>query len=148
MLTLDSVAELSIRAEVSEVRRASAWLAEQATRHALPEEALTGLDLCLNEALANVLAHGGPSARSASIDLCFEVEDEAGRPRARLTVADAGTPFDPLAYVQQPRPQSLAEAEPGGLGLMMMRNFAERLDYSYRDGRNRLSFGVSWSRPG
>jgi hypothetical protein len=43
------------------------------------------------------------------------------------------------------RPRNLAEAEPGGLGLAMIRGAADSLGYRYLENRNQFSFGVRWS---
>jgi anti-sigma regulatory factor (Ser/Thr protein kinase) len=50
-------------------------------------------------------------------------------------VEDDGKPFDPLS-VQTPRPRS--ETEVGGVGLHFVKSLMDQLDYSRRDGINRL----------
>lgn len=141
---LDSVAKLLIRAEGGEVRRASAWLADVCCKYGVPSNEIARLDVCLNEALANIVAHGNNAAFSAPVTLYLSVRDE--RPaKALLTVSDAGEAFDPLGVLPRVRPKSLAEVQPGGLGLQMIRNSADSLNYRYSEGQNQLTFGVHWS---
>lgn len=64
-----------------------------------------------------------------------------------MTVSDSGVAFDPLAYEQKPGSQTLSEAEPGGLGLVMMRGFSDSMSYRYSEGRNQLTFRVFWAGP-
>jgi anti-sigma regulatory factor (Ser/Thr protein kinase) len=137
--------ELTIGANGEEVRRASDWLDAACRRHAVPEEHVERLLLCLNEALANVIVHGGPGARSAPVRLTLEVsvDDRAGR--AGVTVSDAGAAFDPLAVPGRALPRTLDEASGGGLGLVMIRRCSDWLDYRNERGRNHLTFGARWS---
>lgn len=135
---------LSIRADPIEFRRASAWLEECGRVQAVPAEDIARLDLCLNEALANALKHGGAGVEQSGISLGLKLSRSDGTHTARLTVIDAGTRFNPLDQVSRPLPASLEEAEPGGLGITMMRIHSDKLDYEYLDGRNQLEISVSW----
>lgn len=142
--TSAEVFSLSITADTFEFRRASAWLEETGRTLAVPAEDIARLDLCLNEALANVLKHGGAGVRQSGILLGLKLSRSAGTHTAQLTVTDGGTRFNPLDHAIRPHPASLAEAEPGGLGVAMMRIHSDKLDYRYLDGRNQLEFSVNW----
>lgn len=140
----DMVAEISVNADASDIRRASVWLEKNCLEQGVPEDQIQRLDLCLNEVMANIMTHGGPLALSAPVQLQVQVR---GRPTAGevvLTVSDAGVEFDPLAFHSKPRPKTLSEAEPGGLGLTMMHNFSDNLGYRYSEGRNQTVFTVRW----
>jgi anti-sigma regulatory factor (Ser/Thr protein kinase) len=137
---------LSIRADSSEARRATTWLGEAGTAGGIPSEALWRLDVCATEALANVITHGGAGVESTPISLELAVHPRDGGGEAVLTVSDAGIAFDPLKVPPKARPRTLAEAEPGGQGLIMLRHFADALDYSYRDGQNHLTIHVRWDQ--
>ncbi len=136
--------ELSIPAQLDQIRRASAWLELSARGQGVPEEQIQRLDICLNEALANIIAHSDAAGLSAPISVCLELSHIPGKHQAEVTVCDACAAFDPLALYPKPRPKSLAEAEPGGLGVLMLRSFADDVSYCHRDGQNRLSFSVRW----
>jgi serine/threonine-protein kinase RsbW len=142
-------AELAIAPEDAEVRRASEWLSQQAGHMRIPATQTQRLDLCLNEALANVLTHGGPGVFTAPVHIQLERLEASTGDEAGVTVIDAGHPFDPSTATIGPRPGSLDEAEPGGLGLLMIRSYADDLHYRHEAGRNRLRFTVRWaSNPG
>jgi len=138
------VAELTIKADAERVRDASMWLAQSGTEFGVPEEELNRLDLCLNEALANIISHGNPAALTCPIHILLDVRRENDACEATATVSDAGPAFDTSSATIKPRPQTLADAEPGGLGLLMIRSFSDKLAYSYSHGRNHLSFSVRW----
>jgi len=137
-------AELSIRADIAETRRAARWLRVSGEAGGVPEECVTRLDHCMEEALANVVAHGGPGARAADIAIRLEVRCDAGMSAAVLNISDAGCAFDPTRAPVPARPGSLAEARPGGLGIQMMRSYADRIGYARTAERNHLAFMVTW----
>jgi anti-sigma regulatory factor (Ser/Thr protein kinase) len=140
-----AIEELSIRADADEVRRVSIWLETVGLKHGVPAEHIGRLDLCLHEALANVIAHGGAVALPAPVCLHFDTHRNEGTGQAAVTISDAGMAFDPLVARSKVRPQTLAEAKPGGLGLSMMRSNADDLSYCNREGCNHLTFVVRWA---
>lgn len=137
--------ELTIAAHGAEVRRASDWLDAACRQHAVPRVQAERLEVCLNEVLANVINHGGGTALSSPIRLLFDVTREQDGGKAGVTVSDAGMPFNPMSAHNKIFPKTLAEAAPGGLGLVLIRRFADWLDYRHEDGRNHLTFGAHWS---
>jgi serine/threonine-protein kinase RsbW len=104
------------------------------------------LEICLNEVLANILAYGGSMALAAPIRLHLEMLGTAEAGEAHLTVSDAGVAFNPLDVKMPTRPNKLAEAPAGGLGLVMIRRCADWLDYRREGGHNHFTFGTRWNR--
>jgi anti-sigma regulatory factor (Ser/Thr protein kinase) len=145
MSSVGSLAELSIHPHTGDVRRASDWLACAGNELGVPADQIHRLDLCLNEALANIITHGGATALAFPIRLLFDVCHGQNTSEATVTVSDAGAAFDPVAAPLKPQAGTLAEAEPGGLGLLMIRSFVDQLNYRYNDGRNHLIFSVRWA---
>jgi anti-sigma regulatory factor (Ser/Thr protein kinase) len=122
------------------------WLETAAAGEGVPADQIVRLDQCLDEALANVINHGG--AHAASMILLQLVVHRAARPcTAELVIVDEGKPFDASAMAGAPRPKaaSLAEANLGGLGLAMMRSFSDELRYHRHEGRNHLTICVRWT---
>ena len=140
-------AALTIRADMWAARRASGWLESAALAQKVPPEQIVRLDHCLDEALANVIRHGGPAALSSPVHLQFEVRRSPGACTAELSVSDAGVAFAPSEFVA-PHPASLVEATPAGLGLLLIRNFSDDLSYRHSEGRNHLTITVSWVEEG
>jgi anti-sigma regulatory factor (Ser/Thr protein kinase) len=145
---IDPVTDFSIQADSGELPRVSAWLREAGPARGMPAEPLWRLDLCVTEAIANVIDHGGAGARSSPIGLRLAVRREASGGEAAITVSDGGAAFDPRAAAPKPRAHSLAEAEPGGKGLILLHKFADTLEYTYREARNHLTIHVRWKEEG
>lgn len=134
---------LTVSAAASELRRAAAWLQAEAVARGVPDADIARLDLCLHEALANIIDHAGLPADGA-IALGLTVERGAQGGSATLTLDDAGLPFDPTQADAPERPRTLSDTMPGGLGLVMMRNNSDALSHARQDGVNRLSLVVRW----
>lgn len=143
------LATLEVPAHLSVLRQVSAWVEDQAVNWCIPAEILPRLDLCLNEVVANCVTHGGPGVMQAPLGLQLSLAASHDQALVTLSVADSGSPFDPTSVVPRARAASLADATPGGLGLVMMRENASRLAYRRSGGRNHIDmlFQFSNARP-
>jgi len=125
---------------------ASQWLEALCHEHGVPEEHVNRLLLCLDDALANVLAHGGPTARSNPIQLQFEMRAGPESRTASVTLSDAGIAFDPVSAPARSSGTTLDDAQLNGRGLQMIRASASEFRYRRDDGRNHLTFGTRWEQ--
>lgn len=144
----ESSTRLVLRPTPEGIRDAYHWLDSVHIEQGLTKSLVSRLDICLHEALANVIAHGGRGASDAEVEVEFGIFREHGRKEVVLTVTDGGIAFDPTRAMPHKRQVSLGDAEPGGLGLHMMREAADRIMYSRQSGRNRLTFVFVWDQTG
>jgi len=135
---------LSIATEAREFSRATVWLESVCKARGVPVDERYKLDICLNEALANVLEHGGDAARTAPIGLKLTLSGDRDAGAVWLTLHAGGAPFDPASHRTRPAPRTLEEAEPGGLGILIMRTNADSIIYERLQDANRTSFLVRW----
>lgn len=113
------------------------WLRELAQRHGLDEENRFLLELCAGELLANISEHAyGAGGGDIQLELRLAPSHSS------LVLIDAGTPFDPLAQPAFATPGSLDALLQGGLGLHLVRQFADRLHYQYEAGCNRTTVHI------
>jgi len=138
--------ELTLRAEASQAPRAPEWLEALCSERGVPRDHVDRLLLCLDDALSNVLAHGGPGALSHPIRLLFEMRADAESRTATVTLSDAGIAFDPVTAPGNALPKTLEDAVPHGRGLQMIRAASSVLRYRREDGRNHLTFGTCWEQ--
>jgi serine/threonine-protein kinase RsbW len=97
-------------------------------------------ELLVEEVVMNVHMHGFDDSASAEVDL-RAAADPGG---CTLLFEDAGRPFDPTQASLAERPTNLADATPGGLGLVLLRRMATRLGYErLASGHNRLSVMIA-----
>jgi serine phosphatase RsbU (regulator of sigma subunit)/anti-sigma regulatory factor (Ser/Thr protein kinase) len=127
----------SLQSSPAEISDAVAWVKGLAVCHGMGEDALFRLDLCVSELLDNVAEHGyGDAVRDIRMDALLD------RDSVTVRVEDSGPAFDPQTYVPRPLPHSLMEAEIGGLGVRLVRQFADSLVYERRDDRNQLTLRI------
>ena len=65
---------------------------------------------------------------------------------AHVDVRDAGIPFDPTGAPEHTPAKTLAEAQPGGLGLPLIRRCSDWMRYRREGGRNHFMFGARWPK--
>jgi anti-sigma regulatory factor (Ser/Thr protein kinase) len=128
------VSRLVLRNDVAELERLAGWI-EGFTGQGTSPDVSFALQLCLEEAVANIIMYGG--AKDDAIVIAVELERDYGTLVARIE--DNGRQFDPTRAPRPLPPASLDEAKVGDLGIHLMRSFANRMDYERRDGRNRLT---------
>jgi len=131
---LAEMQHLVLRRDLAEIARMAAWIDAQARILALSDGMIFRLQLCLEEAISNIVRHGIAPAGGEEIRLSL------GGRQTRVTawVEDGGEAFDPL-QIPPPEPAtSIADAKPGGLGIHLMRQFATRIEYQRLGSRNRL----------
>lgn len=140
------------------LRVSSDWLVSRGRQLGIPPRSLHGLEVCLNELLANVIEHGGERGRTLPVRLNLRVRAAADPippggtgPRhptdgeATLTLRDGGISFDPVAFIPAAPPSRLADARPGGLGLVMVREISDALSYRREADANVVTVRVRWS---
>jgi anti-sigma regulatory factor (Ser/Thr protein kinase) len=122
-----------LRLDPGDLAPLTQWILEACAAARIPEKTAFAVQLCLDEAVANIMQHGR-DARVSEIAADLERTD-AG---VVLDIQDDGGPFDPTAFASPPPPATLDAASVGGLGIHLMRRFARRMDYRRHDGRNHL----------
>jgi anti-sigma regulatory factor (Ser/Thr protein kinase) len=114
-----------------ELRRLSAWVRSCAATSGIKEEVAYRMELCVNEAAANIIFHGAAS------ELMVEFEDVGDR--ARLTISDEAAPFDPLQHPPMRAFTSIEDAPTRGFGIHLLRSFASAIEYRREANRNVLT---------
>ncbi|MCG3187988.1 MAG: hypothetical protein IOMNBAOH_02710 [Rhodocyclaceae bacterium] len=134
---------LTIFADGAEVRRAADWLERSGCDLEVPPAQIERLDLCLHEALANVISHSGVPPHE-TVSLRLDVRHLQDGHEASVTIMDSGSPFDVTKAKSKAAPVKLADADPGGLGLLMIRSNCDAMTHARRNGHNELSITVRW----
>jgi anti-sigma regulatory factor (Ser/Thr protein kinase) len=125
---------LVLRNDLAELERLAGWVEGWAQQDVSPDVSFA-IQFCLEEAVANVIMHGAP--KGDPLEIAVELAREDRTLIARIE--DNGTQFDPTKAPPPQEPASLVEAQPGNLGVHLVRNIADDMDYERRDGRNRLT---------
>ncbi len=126
-------AVLHLSTDAGDLGRLYPWL--DAAASSLPGAMLHGMHVVLEEAVANVAMHGFAPGERGEITVRLDLSADA----ASLVVEDSGRRFDPTTAPVAERPASLWEAEPGGLGLVLLRHYCRDISYERTGDRNRLT---------
>jgi anti-sigma regulatory factor (Ser/Thr protein kinase) len=119
--------------DVAELRRLSEWIRAYATAAGLEEGLTYHVDLCLDEAVSNIIRFGYEHASRGIITVSLEVLND----RLRAIVVDAGRMFNPVGHAPPVVPTVLDDVPVGGFGIPLMRSFADALEYR-RDGERNI----------
>jgi serine phosphatase RsbU (regulator of sigma subunit)/anti-sigma regulatory factor (Ser/Thr protein kinase) len=114
------------------VAQASIWLRALCEQSGLSSNLVERADLCLSELLANIAEHVGAAAGAVCVRLDLIADG------LQFRVEDHGPPFDPLAYETAARPHSLATARIGGLGIHLVRSFADETRHERANDGNHI----------
>ena len=141
MSSLDA-RRLVLRNDVAELQRLAGWL-ERLAQQGMSSDVSFAVQLCLEEAVANIIMYG--AARGNRLEIAVELERNGGTLVARIE--DNGQQFDPTRAQPPAVATSLEQAKVGDLGIHLMRSFASGMDYERRNGRNRLTLRFVESAP-
>lgn len=141
--TVRPVHRLTLRSRLGDLALLWPWVEALAQEHAIPVDTQFAIQLCLEEAVSNVVRHGygGQPDRSIVLECVAEQAPDRGRQLA-FVVEDEAASFDPLApspAEKAPAPASVEELRPGGQGIRLLHKFAGSLDYEQLAGGNRLT---------
>jgi anti-sigma regulatory factor (Ser/Thr protein kinase) len=137
-MTSGAFATKTLAADARQLRVVSAWWHDWARSAGLSDDARDRGELCLNEAVGNIIEHGA-AGTPQSVDLIVELHARL----VSVTVIDSGAPFNPLEHQPADRGTSLETTPDRGLGILMMRTFAESLAYRRNHNQNVLTFTFS-----
>ncbi|HUB96378.1 MAG TPA: ATP-binding protein [Stellaceae bacterium] len=127
---------LVLRRDLAEMTRVARFVDDVVQRAGWRKALVFPLQLCLEEAVSNVIRHG--VVRRGDPAIRVALADHGGRVVA--SVEDDGEAFDPTAIPPQPIAPSLADCPTGGFGVGLMRRFAVRIAYARVGASNRLVF--------
>lgn len=134
---------LQVQNRREQLGAAQQQLAAFLARHQVGGRALFASELVLEELLANFVSHAFDDGQAHTMEL--QVQLRPGE--VELQFSDDSPAFDPTAQPDPERPASIEQARPGGLGLMLVRRWARRVDYRREGGRNRVTVWIDNPAP-
>jgi len=136
----DTAFTLRIERSMVALAQLGAWLDTISASLGLDKAAEFALRLCIEEAAANVVMHGGADTGGDPGFVALRIEP--AQDVLRVTVEDRCDAFDPLHVPAPELPTNLAEAHVGGLGIHLMRHYARAISYERADDTNRLTLTI------
>ncbi len=120
--------------DIEELNKLEPFLNGIFEREHLDMSMLPQIDLALEEAVTNIIMYAYPEGEKGTAELTVEVADG----QISATLIDSGTPFNPLQQQEANLDVSLEERKIGGLGIHLIKEIMDVVEYAYEDGRNVL----------
>ena len=129
-----SEAELQVEADSQNERRVTDFVRERLLAAGCGKRELNQICIALDEVFSNIVNYGYPE-EAGQIRVRVEIRDDR---MAVITLEDRGIPFNPLKE-EEPDIHLLLEDRPvGGLGIFIVRQTMDEVDYDYKNGKNVL----------
>jgi anti-sigma regulatory factor (Ser/Thr protein kinase) len=128
---------LLLRSQLCDLAQLPPWIECLASRHSIPENVEYAINLCLEEAVSNIIRHGYGDYTGGSVVVRFTMP---GPDSFVFIIEDEAQPFNPL---NAPALDSREEVRVGGKGIHFLRRFADDLGYESMPSGNRLKIVFS-----
>jgi len=126
---------LTLHNDVQQIALLADYIDEVANEGAIDPALAMSLNLALEEAVANVILYAYPQGTVGTVDITATVADGL----LTFTISDSGVPFDPTQKEEADITLSLEERPIGGLGIFLVNQIMDTVDYERREGRNILT---------
>jgi anti-sigma regulatory factor (Ser/Thr protein kinase) len=142
ILAPKAAARLTLRSRLTDLKLVWDWVEALALEHSISPDTRYAIDLCLEEALSNIIRHGYCGEPNHAIDISFAGDGKKGLTFIIVDDAPHFAPGQPLGRDETPMPgheMKPDELNPGGHGLQLLRRFAGSLAWERLPGGNRLT---------
>lgn len=141
-------------AQCGEVSRVLAFVEAAVLACGLPPSRWAALAMAVDEAFTNIVSYAyGDAAGDIVLEVIAPSTDSAptvcrgdtlDEPMIGVRFCDFGVPFDPLASSSEIDVSlPLAERRLGGLGIVMIRNLVDHVEYTRREDQNVLTLWIA-----
>ena len=101
------------------------------------------MNLAMEEAVVNVMTYAYPAGTIGNVNIEAQANDE----RLKFTIIDSGIPFDPTTKDEVDTTLSAEERPIGGLGIHLVRQLMDSINYERIDGTNVLTLRKKFDKP-
>jgi anti-sigma regulatory factor (Ser/Thr protein kinase) len=126
---------LVIENDLSEISKLAVFVDELGKELSLTPELIFNLNLVLEEAVSNVILYAYGKEEQKEISLVAQSCDN----NLVFVLTDSGTEFDPTKVPDADITLSAEEREIGGLGIFLIRQIMNTVEYQRIDGKNVLT---------
>jgi len=125
--------KINIQSDYEDVVKVNLAVRDFLQKNGIEEHVQNAFDICLTEALNNVIKHAYKEEKNKNIDVLLRKDTETveveiideGEPRKNLEIPDLN--FDP---------QDINNLPENGMGLFIMKQLMDELNYQRREGKN------------
>lgn len=122
--------------DVQQLGQLPGWMDQVGEAFNLDPALVMSLNLALEEAATNVILYAYPKGTTGSVELSADLAEGN---RLRFVLSDSGKPFDPTAAPDPDIAASVLDRPIGGLGIFLVRQIMDEVQYNYAGGHNVLT---------
>jgi len=126
---------LTLKNKVEELAQLAPFVSTLAKEAGLDETLHSQVDLALDEAVSNVVMYAYEEGAEGTID----IEAMANTEKIKIVITDSGRPFDPTTARDPDITLPVEERPVGGLGIFLVRQVMDSVNYERTDGKNVLT---------
>ena len=127
--------QLILYNDVKQISRLEGWLEALSEDMNLDPILVPSLNLALEEAVTNVVLYAYPQGTYGSVELEASLEGNT----LTFVLSDSGKPFDPTSRPEVDITASAEDRPIGGLGVHLVRQIMDHVQYEWKDGYNVLT---------
>lgn len=121
--------------DVQEVPQLAAFVEEVCESYGVDMMTTMQMNLALEEAVVNVMSYAYPEGTKGYVDISALSESDC----LTFVISDSGKPFDPTTKGEVDTTLSAEERSIGGLGIHLVKQLMDSIQYEYKDGHNVLT---------
>ena len=129
--------KLILQNEVAEISKLAIFIEELGEEFGLSPELVFNLNLVLEEAVSNVILYAYPKEEHQTISLIARKKDN----QLIFVLTDSGKEFDPTQAPDADITHSAEDRPIGGLGIFLIRQIMNTVEYQRIEGKNVLTLG-------
>ena len=121
--------------DIEEVPQLAAFVDEVCEALDLDMSTTASLNLAMEEAVVNVMTYAYPKGTKGKVDIEAKADDK----KLKFIISDNGAPFDPTEQKEADTTLSAEERPIGGLGIHLVRQMMDSINYERTNGKNILT---------
>lgn len=126
---------LILKNDVHEVARFSSFMKSVTEKMDIDQSLARQLRLAIEEAVVNAIEYAYPTGNEG----CIEIHTMYNGHSFKVMIIDSGVAFDPTAKEKADTTLSVEERQIGGLGILLVRELMDSINYEREEGKNILT---------
>ena len=123
---------ITLENKVEQLSHLSEFVKDMCGKYGVPQDVVDDLDVAMDEIGSNIAMYAFPEGETHTYNVSFH--HEAGE--LVFTFEDEGVPFDPTQPTDSHLNLPPEERPLGGLGIMMVKEMMDKVEYERRDNKN------------
>ena len=127
---------LVVPARVDQLDEVTSFVLDKLDAFGCPKKIQLQIRLAIEEIFVNISSYAYHPEEGEAEIRCEVLDDPM---RVIIQFLDGGTPFDPLAREDADTSEEALMAREGGLGILLVKDMMDDVQYTYEDGKNILT---------